>query len=103
MAHPWSSDIFPKSAKEDGAVAKRREERKMDKYRKVRLPGGSMVKVTPLVLEHFGRWGEEGKKFLQIFRNIHWTKLEGQMHQSLLTIGGSDSQDSYRSVTPKSF
>ena len=37
----------------------------MDKYRKVWLPGGLMVKVTPLVLEHFGRWGEEGKKFLQ--------------------------------------
>ena len=64
MAHPWSSDIFPKSAEEYGAAAKRKEE-KMDKYRKVRLPGGSMVKVTSLVLEHFGRWGEEGKKFLQ--------------------------------------
>ena len=24
-----------------------------------------MVKVTPLVMEHFGRWGEEEKKFLQ--------------------------------------
>ena len=36
----------------------------MDKYRKVRLPGESMVKVTPLVLEHFGKWGE-GKKLLQ--------------------------------------
>ena len=67
MAHPWSSDIFPKSVEEDVAAAKRREEQTMDKYGKVRLPGGSMVKVTPLVLEHFGRWGEEGKKFLQTF------------------------------------
>ena len=75
----------------------------MDKYRKVRFPGGSMVKVTPLVLEHFGRWGKEGKKFLQKLSNIHWTKLEGQVHQSLLTSGGRDSQYNYRSVTPKSF
>ena len=67
MAHPWSSDIFPKSAEEDDAAAKRKEERKMNKYRKVRLPGGSMVKVTPLVLEHFGKWREEDKKFLYKF------------------------------------
>ena len=68
----------------------------MDKYRKVWLPGGSMVKVTPLVLEHFGRWEEEGKKvFAKAFKNMHWTKVEGQMHQTLLAIGGRDSQYNY--------
>ena len=75
MAHPWSSDIFPKSAEKDKSAAKRREEQKMDKYRKVRLPGGSMVKVPRLVLKHFGRWGEERKKFLQMLSKHSLDKI----------------------------
>ena len=65
LAHPWSSDIFPKSSDVDGAAAKRREDRKEDKYKKERLPGGSQVNMIPLVMEHFGRWGEEARKYLR--------------------------------------
>ena len=28
LAHPWSSDIFPRSSETDGAAAERREDRK---------------------------------------------------------------------------
>ena len=65
LAHPWISDIFPKSSESDGAAAERREERKKAKYAKENLPGGSTVSFIPLVIEHFGRWGEMGKNFLE--------------------------------------
>ena len=32
LAHPWSSDIFPRSSESDGAAAEKREERKKAKY-----------------------------------------------------------------------
>ena len=64
LAHPWSSDIFPTSATTDGAAASRREERKKARYDRERYPGGLSVKVTPLVLEHFGRWGKQGEEYL---------------------------------------
>ena len=55
LAHPWSSDIFPRSSESDGAAAEGREERKKAKYAKENLPGGSTVRFIPLVIEHFGR------------------------------------------------
>ena len=63
LAHPWSSDIFPRSSESDGAAAERREERKKAKYAKENLPGVSTVSFILLVIEHFGRWGEMGKTF----------------------------------------
>ena len=65
LAHPWSSDIFSRSSESDGAAAERREERKKAKYAKENLPGGSTVSFVPLVIEHFGRWSEMGKNFLE--------------------------------------
>ena len=65
LAHPWSSDVFPSSAEATGVAANRRETRKMAKYEQHNLPGGSVVKVVPLVMEHFESWGEEARKFLQ--------------------------------------
>ena len=65
IAHCWTSDTFPKSAEIDGAATKRREERKHSRYKLERLPGGTSVSLIPLVLEHYGRWGEEAWKFLQ--------------------------------------
>ncbi|XP_062507564.1 uncharacterized protein LOC134183980 [Corticium candelabrum] len=65
LAHPWSSDTFPKSAEIDGAAAKRQEERKNSRYKKERLPGGMSVSLIPQLLEHYRRWGEEAWKFLQ--------------------------------------
>ena len=34
LAHPWSSDTFPKSVEIDGAAAKRQEERKHPRYKR---------------------------------------------------------------------
>ena len=59
LAHPWSSDIFPRS----WCCCRRREERKKAKYAKENLPGGSTVSFIPLAIEHFGQWGEMGKTF----------------------------------------
>ena len=39
LAHPWSSDIFPRSSESDGAAAERRKERKKANYAKENLPG----------------------------------------------------------------
>ena len=58
-----SSDIFPTSATMDGAAASRREDRKVASYEKERYPGGLAVRVVPLVLEHFGRWGKKAVLF----------------------------------------
>ena len=44
--------------------------------------------------------GEKKERtFFKRFQNINWTKLEGQMHQSLLTVGRRNSQYNCRSVT----
>ena len=54
--------------------------RKKAKYSEHQLPGGSESKCVPLVLEHFGLWGEEALRFLdQLSRNVvqfknHWRK-----------------------------
>ena len=67
LAHPWSSDIFPKSSESDGAAAERkdREKRRKAKYAKETLPGRSTVSFIPLVIEHIGQWGEMGRTFLE--------------------------------------
>ncbi len=54
LAHTWSSDVFPSSVEETGVAANQRETRKMAKYEQHKLPGGSVVKVIPPVMEHFG-------------------------------------------------
>ena len=65
LAHPWSSDTFPKSAEIDGTAAKRQEERKNCRYKKERLPGGTSVSLISLGLEYYRRWCEEAWKFFQ--------------------------------------
>ena len=42
-------------------MAKCREENKKLKYKSQRLLDGEQVILKPLVLKHFGRWGEEGE------------------------------------------
>ena len=64
LAHPWSSDIFPTSATMEGAATVRREDRKLALYEKEKHPGGLSVRVVPLVLEHFGRWGKKAETYL---------------------------------------
>ena len=65
LAHPWSSEVFPSSSKVDGLASKRREERKKIKYQDERLPTGNQIIFKPLVIEHFGRWGDEGDQYLR--------------------------------------
>ena len=70
LSHPWCVDILPKAAREDGAAAARREEKKVEKYKSKRLPGGVILNFVPLVMEHFGRWGLEAQKFLSYLSQL---------------------------------
>ena len=51
----------------------------MAKYEQHKLPGGSAVKVVPLVMEHFGSWVEEARNFLQKLAAFHQMKQEDLM------------------------
>ena len=64
MAHPWSKDTIKGASTTCGYAATKREARKEVKYRKESLPDGSKPFVTPLVFEHFGRWGPKAEEFL---------------------------------------
>ena len=66
LAHPWSQDVLPSSANTDGAAARRREEIKHKKYSHETLPGGYSPSLIPLVMEHFGRWGQEASDYLSV-------------------------------------
>ena len=46
------------------AAAARREDRKLARYEKQKHPGRLFVRVVPLVLEHFGRWGKKAETYL---------------------------------------
>ena len=64
VAHPFSSDALRKASQEGGSAAARREERKRVKYQAQVLPDTSSLSFTPLVFEHFGRWGTAAMDFL---------------------------------------
>ena len=51
----------------------------MSKYEQHKLPGGSIVKVVPLFMEHFGSRGEETRKFFQKLTAFHQMKQEDLM------------------------
>ena len=59
LAHSWSVDNVKSASRIDGFAASAREDKKKAKYSEHHLPGGSGSKCVPLVLEHFGRWGEK--------------------------------------------
>ena len=65
LAHPRSSDVFPRSADTDGAGALTQEESKKIKYSSETKVGGTSVKMIHLVMEHFSRWDSDGLKYLQ--------------------------------------
>ena len=65
LAHPWSSEVISASASTEGAAASRREQKKTEKYSRERLLGKETVTAVPLVLEHFGRWGQQAEMYLQ--------------------------------------
>ena len=64
LAHPWSQDTLKRASREDGFAARTREEKKMNKYAREILSGGTSSKCVPLVFEHFGRWGLQADIFL---------------------------------------
>ena len=44
--------------------AARREDRKLARYEEGKHSGGLSVRVVPLVLKHFGRWGKKAETYL---------------------------------------
>ena len=79
LAHPWSLDVFPSSAEATEVAANQRETRKMSKYEQHKLPGGSVVNVVPLVMQHFRSWGEEAGKFCRNWQPFRQMKQEDLM------------------------
>ena len=71
LAHPWSLETYPSSAKHIEAVASLRKAGKKAKYDRLKLPGGSTSNVIPLVLEHFSTWGEQGRTLLKRYSTSH--------------------------------
>jgi hypothetical protein len=64
LAHPWAGHIISQAAEEDGVAAARREHEKSRKYAAMVDVWGSPSSCVPLVLEHFGRWGQQALQFL---------------------------------------
>ena len=85
LAHPWSSETYPSSAKKIGAAASLREARKKAKYDQLKLL--NIQRYIPLVLEHFGTWGEQGRKFLKKLSNQSSDETEDQILQNFWIIG----------------
>ena len=63
IAHPCSSDMVKKSAKERGVAAKKREAVKFAKYAEQQIPGIGSPRMIPTVYEHFGLWGSEATNY----------------------------------------
>ena len=64
----------------DGFAASAREDKKKAKYSEHQLPGGSESKCVPLVLEHFGHWGEEALRFLNQFSRKNQNVVQFKSH-----------------------
>ena len=64
LAHPWALNALPKAALEDGTAATSREMLKNNKYAKKARTCGTTMNFIPLVMEHFGRWGQDAQKYL---------------------------------------
>ena len=59
IAHPCSSDMVRKSAKECGAVAKKRDV-KFTEYAEQQIPGIDSPRMIPCLRTlHFGVWGQK--------------------------------------------
>ncbi|XP_062516545.1 uncharacterized protein LOC134191918 [Corticium candelabrum] len=91
LAHPWCADILSRAAREDGAAAVRREERKVEKYQSKVLPGGLCLKFVPLVMEHFGRWGRQAQSFLSQLPQLSKTSTLVTVNKISSATGEEDS------------
>ena len=63
LAHPWTLDALPKAALEDGTAATQKEMLKNDKYAKKTHPCRTTLNFIPLVMKHFGQWGQEAQNY----------------------------------------
>ena len=70
-----------------GSNAARREDRKLAHYEKEKHPGGLSVRVVPLALKHFGRWGKKAETYLDELSKQSKDDFGNQTDQSLKTIG----------------
>ena len=67
------TDTLPKAALEDGTAATRREMLKMTNTPK-RHVLVETLNFIPLVMEHFGRWGQEAQEYLnELLSTATWT------------------------------
>ena len=80
--HTLGAQMFSQALLRQRVAANRRETRKMAKYEQHKLPGGSVVKVVPLVMEHFGSWGERQENFCRNWQPFHQMKQEDLMLQN---------------------
>ena len=69
-----------------GAATARREDKKLAHYEKEKHPGELSVRVVPLVLEHFGRWGKKAETYLHDLSKRSKDDFGNQTRQSLKTI-----------------
>ena len=68
------------------------------KYEQHKLPGGSVLKVVPLVMEHFGSWEEEARKFLLKLAAFLSDEAGTPNVAGFLDFEENDSLYNYRSV-----
>ena len=98
LAHSWNRAVLMKACKE-GAAASKREAEKMAKYAAEQLPGGGRPNCIPLILEHFGHWGQEAETFLKHLskraRMSEWSKDNKNLgfHPLLVETTVSDSAE----------
>ena len=80
LAHPWSVENVKRASRIDGFAASAREDKKKAKCSEHQLPGGSESKCVALVLEHYGRWGEEALRFLSQFSRKNQNVVQFKSH-----------------------
>ena len=61
---PTSFGTRTKTNRQADRQTDRQTDRKLARYEKEKHPGGLSVRVVPLVLEHFGRWGKKAETYL---------------------------------------
>ena len=81
-----------------------RKEKSKVVYQQQSLPGGGQLVLKPLVLEHFGRWGEESTvpDICNPSDPFPVIQLVNTTPANLWAIGEKDSASSYSAVTPGS-
>ena len=83
LAHPWSSEVFPSSSKIDGLASKRREEKKKNQVSRRKATNWQPNNLEALVIEHFGRWGDEEEQYFRTLGSQSLTEMVGVTQHNL--------------------